>query len=45
MRSLASLDTMVLKGEEADVIERNYCAPPARIQRASIAATPRTKSR
>ena len=29
-----------LKGEEADVLERNYCAPPARIQRSCIAATP-----
>ena len=29
-----------LKGEEADVLERNHCAPPARIERPTIAATP-----
>jgi hypothetical protein len=40
MRLVASLDSMVSEGEEADVLERNYCAPPARIERASIAATP-----
>jgi hypothetical protein len=40
MHRLASLDTIGLKGKEADVLERNYCAPPARFQRASIAATP-----
>jgi hypothetical protein len=34
-----------LKGEEADVLERNYCAPPACFQRTSIAASPRTKPR
>jgi hypothetical protein len=29
-----------LIGEEADVLEQNECAPPARIHRSSIAATP-----
>ena len=28
-----------LKGEEADALERDHCAPPARIQRPTIAAT------
>ena len=28
-----------LKGEEADALEREHCAPPARIQRPTIAAT------